>query len=205
MSIERALYRPAPVSTPGFVRWLFMDPRSAWLWMAVRFYVGWEWFTAGREKLWPATGPSWITSGNALKGYWTRATAVPQTGSPPIVYGWYRALLKYMLEHDWAPWFAKLIALGEFAVGIGLIFGAFVGIAAFFGTVMNFSYGLAGTASTNPMLFGLSIFLILAWKVAGLVGLDRWLLPIARTPWQWLPQRSAAATHARPVRRQAKR
>jgi thiosulfate dehydrogenase (quinone) large subunit len=185
MTIAKTLYRQSPVTTPGIANWLMADPRSGWIWFAIRMYVGWEWFTAGREKLWPAAGPSWITSGNALKAYWARAVAVPPTGSPPVIYGWYRVLLKFMLNHDWYPWFAKLISLGELAVGVALIFGAFVGIAAFFGTVMNFSYLLAGSASSNPVLFGMSVFLILAWRVSGLIGLDRFLLPTVQTPWAW--------------------
>ena len=48
---------------------------------------------------------------------------------------------------------------------------------------MNFSFQLAGSASSNPVLFGLSVFLILAWKVAGFWGLDRYLLPMLGTPW----------------------
>lgn len=66
--------------------------------------------------------------------------------------------------------FAKLIAIGEFLVGFGLIVGALVGLAAFVGTFLNFNFQLAGTASTNPVLFGLSVFLILAWKVRRLLG-----------------------------------
>ena len=42
---------------------------------------------------------------------------------------------------------------------------------------------LAGTVSTNPVLFGLTVFLVLGWKVAGWIGLDRYLLPILGTPW----------------------
>ncbi len=48
---------------------------------------------------------------------------------------------------------------------------------------MNFNFLLAGTASTNPVLFGLGVFLVLAWKVAGWWGLDRWLLPALGTRW----------------------
>ncbi|MEZ4562461.1 MAG: hypothetical protein R2853_06955 [Thermomicrobiales bacterium] len=73
--------------------------------------------------------------------------------------------------------------MGEVLIGLGLIFGALVGIAAFFGTLMNFSFMLAGTTSTNPVLFGLAVFLVLAWKVAGYWGLDRYLLPALGTPW----------------------
>jgi thiosulfate dehydrogenase [quinone] large subunit len=89
-----------------------------------------------------------------------------------------------MLDHEWYTWFAKIVAVGEVLVGIGLIVGALVGIAAFFGTFMNFNFQLAGSASTNPVLFGLSVFLILAWKTAGHYGLDRYLLPALGTPWK---------------------
>ena len=32
-------------------------------------------------------------------------------------------------------------------------------------------------------MFGLTVFIILGWKVAGHFGLDRWLLPTLGTPW----------------------
>ena len=66
---------------------------------------------------------------------------------------------------------------GEIAVGIGLILGLFTGIAAFFGGLMNANYLFAGTVSINPLLFVLSTWLVLAWRVAGYYGLDRWGLP----------------------------
>jgi thiosulfate dehydrogenase [quinone] large subunit len=34
------------------------------------------------------------------------------------------------------------------------------------------------------VLFALTVFLVLGWKVAGWVGLDRVLLPLLGTPWQ---------------------
>jgi thiosulfate dehydrogenase [quinone] large subunit len=89
-----------------------------------------------------------------------------------------------MLEHEWYTWFAKIVAVGEVLVGLGLIVGALVGIAAFFGTVLNFNFLLAGTASTNPVLFGLGVLIVLGWKVAGHIGLDRYLLPMLGTPWK---------------------
>jgi len=59
-----------------------------------------------------------------------------------------------------------------------------VGIAAFAGTLMNFSFLMAGTVSSNPVLFGLTVFLVLAWKVAGYWGIDRYLLPTLGAPWK---------------------
>ncbi|HLZ21415.1 MAG TPA: hypothetical protein VKQ30_04755, partial [Ktedonobacterales bacterium] len=55
--------------------------------------------------------------------------------------------------------------------------------AAFFGLAMNLNYLLAGTVSTNPILGVLALFLILAWRVAGYYGVDRYLLPLLGTPW----------------------
>ena len=110
--------------------------------------------------------------------------AVPETGRAPITYDWYRSFLNFLLEGEHYVWMAKLIAWGELLIGIGLILGALTGFAAFFGALLNFNFMLAGTASTNPVLFFLSILLIMAWKVAGWYGLDRWLLPLLGTPWK---------------------
>jgi thiosulfate dehydrogenase [quinone] large subunit len=68
-------------------------------------------------------------------------------------------------------------------VGIALILGVFTGIAAFSGSFMSVNYLLAGTVSTNPILFALATWLVLAWKTAGWWGLDRWVLPALGTPW----------------------
>jgi len=49
---------------------------------------------------------------------------------------------------------------------------------------MNMSFLLAGSASTNPIMFTLAVGLMLAWKVAGYYGLDRYLLPLLGVPWK---------------------
>jgi thiosulfate dehydrogenase [quinone] large subunit len=54
---------------------------------------------------------------------------------------------------------------------------------------MNLSYMLARSASTNPVLATLAILLILAWRNAGYLGPDRYLLPALGTPW-WRPRRA---------------
>lgn len=165
---------------PGIANFLFHSARSAPLWLGARVYLGYEWFQAGREKL---GEDAWMDGGAALQGYWTRAVEVPEGGRPAISYGPYREYIQYMLDNEWYTWFAPLIVYGEILVGIGLIVGALVGVAAFFGALMNMSFMLAGSASTNPVLFSLSIAIILAWRVAGLIGLDRYLLPALGVPW----------------------
>ena len=96
----------------------------------------------------------------------------------------YRDFINALLAGGHEQWFAWVIMFGEMAVGIGLIIGMLTGVAAFFGALMNISFLLAGTASTNPVMFTLAIGLILAWKVAGYYGVDRYLLPLLGTPWR---------------------
>ena len=168
-----------------FAHVLFSTTRFAWLFAIVRIYLGYQWVNASWHKL---TGGGWIDGGAALKGFWTNAVKIPETGKAPIAYDWYRSFLQFMLDREWYTWFAPLVAYGEFLIGVGLILGAFVGIAAFFGAFLNWNFLMAGAASTNGMLFALAVLLILAWKVAGWYGLDRFLLPLLGTPWKAAPQ-----------------
>jgi len=89
-----------------------------------------------------------------------------------------------MLNNEMYEIFGKLVAYSEVLVGLGLRVGAFTGIAAFFGAVMNWNFMQAGTASTNPVLGLLAIGLMVAWKTAGWWGLDRFLLSYVGAPWE---------------------
>ena len=169
------------IEGPAFTRFLFGNSRAGLFWLPIRLFVGFTWLEAGYHKF---SGARLDRRRRALQGFWTGAVAVPDTGRPPaITYDWYRSFLQTLLDNHAYTWFAPLIAFGEMAVGLGLLLGALTGIAAFFGALMNMSFLLAGSASTNPVLFTLAIGLILAWKVAGYYGLDRYLLPLLGTPW----------------------
>jgi thiosulfate dehydrogenase [quinone] large subunit len=170
------------VEGPAFTRYLFSNTAAGWFWLPIRIFLGFEWLTAGWEKL---TGTGWVGAdgGSALLGYWQRAVTIPDTGRPAISFEWYRGFLDFLISIHAETWFSWLIVFGEIAVGLGLLVGALTGIAAFFGATMNMSYMLAGSASSNPILFAASIGLILGWRVAGYYGLDRYLLPRLGVPW----------------------
>lgn len=169
------------IPEPPLSRFLFADTRAAWLWLAVRAYVGYAWLHAGWQKV---ASPAWVgpDAGAAVKGFLT--SALQKAGGPhPDVSGWYAGFIQgFALEHT--AEIARLVAYGELLVGIALILGIFTGIAAFFGVFMNANYLFAGTVSTNPLLLLLGLLLILAWRVAGWIGLDRWALPLLGTPWK---------------------
>lgn len=168
------------IEEPRFAKFLFADTRFAWFWLIVRLYVGWEWISAGWEKL---TGTGWVGSsaGAAVKGFLQGAIA--KAGGPhPDVSVWYEFFIRHIALPN-AVLFSYLVTWGEIIVGAALIIGLFTGIAAFFGSFMNMNYLFAGTVSINPLLFVLELFLILAWRTAGWIGEDRWVLPALGTPW----------------------
>lgn len=196
MSIVRNLQPKSAtqVPEPPLARFLFADTRIAWLWLIVRVYVGWQWLVAGTEKLTgysidvgsfgQHTGNSWIFTshqGAALSGFFNGALA-QATGAHPAVQGWYGWFIQH-IALPMAPGLSYVVTFGEILVGLGLIFGILTGIAAFFGMFMNLNFLLAGAVSINPIIGGLALFLVLAWRVAGYYGGDRWVLPLLGTPW----------------------
>ncbi len=170
------------IQDPPVARFLFQGTTASWVWLVLRIWVGWEWFEAGLHKF---QSEAWMgPEGLGILGYWKTAAAVPAPpAKPAITYDWYRGFLQFLVDANAAPWFSKVIVFGELAVGVGLILGAFVGVAAAGGLTMNLAFLLAGSTSTNPVMAVSAIVLILAWKNAGYIGLDRFLLPALGTPW----------------------
>ncbi len=168
------------IEDPPIARFLFSDTRFAPVWTVIRVLIGLSWLEAGLAKF---GNPAWMETGNALKGFWTSAVAIPETGKAAITFDWYRSFLQSMLDAGAYTWFAKLVVMGEILVGVALIIGAFVGIAAVFAALMNWNYIMAGSASSNGLFLVAAIALILAWKTAGYYGFDFFLLPRLGTPW----------------------
>src|ERR1700732_2294802 len=90
------------IPEPPIARFLFADTRMAWFWLIVRLYVGYEWLTAGLDKL---TGYSftfdasfgqkvsspWVFGahdGAGITGFVKGAMALAN-GPHPAVQGWY--------------------------------------------------------------------------------------------------------------------
>ncbi|GHO96042.1 hypothetical protein KSF_060900 [Reticulibacter mediterranei] len=193
------------IPEPPIARFFFADTRMAWLWLIVRLYVGYEWLSAGFEKLTGYSlfgeaqkGGAWVFSGHdgaAMAGFATNALKL-STGAHPSVQGWYAWFLQNLVLPN-ATVFSYAVTFGEVLVGLGLIVGCLTGIAAFFGVFMNLNFMLAGAVSINPVIGALAIFLVLAWRIGGYWGLDRYVLPILGTPWTGSlarPKKAALAT-----------
>lgn len=174
------------VADPPIARFLFSDTRMALVWLLLRVYVGWAWLDAGWHKVMDTGAKTnYIIDGAGILAFWQRITATPAGGAKPtITYDWYNGFIQWLINIQAQGVMGKVIAFGETAVGLGLIFGAFTGVAAVAGAFMNLNFMLAGSASTNPVLLLLGFLLVLAWKTAGYIGLDRFLLPLLGTPWR---------------------
>jgi thiosulfate dehydrogenase (quinone) large subunit len=185
------------IPEPNITRFLFADTRLAPLWTIIRLYVGYEWLTAGWGKLSNPAGV-WVgeKAGAAVSGFLTGALG-KTTGAHPDVQGFYAWFIEHVALPN-AAFLSYLVTYGEILVGVALILGLFTGIAAFFGGVMNANYLMAGTVSSNPLLFVLGIFLVLAWRTAGYWGLDRFVLERIGVPGAPGPLSSHAAVETVP-------
>ena len=54
------------VQNPPIITNLLNRPVTAWLWLPIRVWLGWQWIQAGLEKI---KNPAWIQTGAALKGF----------------------------------------------------------------------------------------------------------------------------------------
>src|SRR5258708_39686894 len=85
------------IPEPPIAKFLFADTRMAWVWLIVRLYVGYEWVTAGWEKLTghsiafgsfgEAVGSPWVFSGHdgaAMKGFVAGWLAQTNGGHPAL-------------------------------------------------------------------------------------------------------------------------
>jgi len=156
--------------------------RLAGLGLLVRLCGGDPWIQAGLGKL-----------GSGLGGL--LAGALTKAGAQPDVQGWSAAFRQdFVLQRTVGV--SSTVACGETAVGVALILGVIPAIAAVFGCCMNLHYLLAGTVAVNPVPFVLG--LVLAWRVAGCCGADRWMLPALGTPGS--PARPATSARTPEVR-----
>jgi thiosulfate dehydrogenase [quinone] large subunit len=162
-----------------FADWLFRSRAASVIWLAVRLVLGYWWLNAGYQKIWGSEKAGfWFGGGGGVKGFATAGVLGSATGKSGASYGWWAAFLHNFVIPN-ASWIAKLIALGELVIGLALIIGLFTGLAALAGLLLNVIYMFTGSAGVNPAYAILEVPLILAWRNAGYLGVDRYALDAA--------------------------
>jgi thiosulfate dehydrogenase (quinone) large subunit len=156
--------------------WLFRSSAASLIWLVVRLWLGYQWANAGYQKIWGSErSVFWFGGGAGVKGFATSGITGSATGKGGASYGWWAGFLHNFVLPN-ASWIAKVIAISEVAIGIALILGLLTGLAAIGALLLNLIYMFTGSAGVNPAYAVLAVFLILAWRNAGSLGLDRFAL-----------------------------
>ncbi|MGV3465370.1 MAG: DoxX family membrane protein [Heyndrickxia sp.] len=166
------------------MKWL-RGPKMAIVWTVLRIWLGLQWIEAATEKL---------THGFNAMGFLQGALANAK-GDHPAVQGWYANFLQHFAIPN-VELFNHLIPIGELLVGIGLILGIATIPALIAGAFMNLNFMLAGTTSTNPILYTIAILLMAAGTAGYYYGIDRILLPKLKN---WLKGRKINRQHHAPA------
>jgi thiosulfate dehydrogenase (quinone) large subunit len=176
-----------PGALPGEQRnlraadWLFRSRAASVLWLVARLWLGYGWLNAGYQKLWGSEKAAfWNGGGAGVKGFATAGVTGSTAGKGSgASYGWWAAFLHNFVVPN-ASWIAKVVTVSELVIGVLLILGLFTGAAAFAGLTLNLVYMFTGSAGVNPAYAVVAVLLILAWRNAGYLGLDRLILPVMR-------------------------
>ena len=164
------------------------NPKYAGIvWLLARLWLGYEWVSAGFEKVFGAGNAAWVGDkagtgvAGFLKGAIAKSSLAPgfdPANAHPAVQTWYAHLAQSIFLPN-AALFSYLVSYGELLVGIALVVGIFTHFAALMGVLMNLSYLFAGTTSTNPQMLVVGLVIVLVGGVAvGYYGLDYFARPL---------------------------
>jgi thiosulfate dehydrogenase [quinone] large subunit len=163
--VSRSSTPPAATTVPGpdFLG-RFREP--GWAVLPLRLFLGVTFVYAGLLKL---TDPSYLDP-NAPQG--VHQQMLLQAKTSPI-----GSVVAITAHH--AAFFGILIAIGEIAVGLGAILGAWTRLAALGGVMLAGSFWLTVSWHTHPYFFGSDIVFVFGWLTLLLLGDSRVLSLVA--------------------------
>ena len=167
------------------MKW-YRTPQVSILWTILRIWLGIQWLEAGWGKV---TGDEGFNAGGFIQGAMGKAS-----GDHPAVQGWYANFLESFALPN-VGLFNFLIPWGEVLVGLGLIVGLATIPALLAGAFMNLNFLLAGTVSTNPILYTVTMILLFVGSGAYYWGLDRLIVPHIRSRFGKSDERRPTGAH----------
>ncbi len=175
--------------------WLYRSKAASVVWLVTRLWLGYGWLNAGYQKLWGSEKAAfWNGGGAGVKGFATAGVTGSTAGKGSgASYGWWAAFLHNFVIPN-ASWIAKVITISELLIGVALILGLFTGAAALAGLVLNLVYMFTGSAGVNPAYAVVGVLLVLAWRNAGYLGLDRFVFPMVRNRFRPGPRTDTPVT-----------
>ena len=98
--------------------WLFRSKYASAIWLLARIWLGYQWLNAGYQKIWGSEKMFfWYGNGAGVYGFAKGGVAANAGPMGAVGYGWWAAFLHNFVMPN-ASWIAKLITLGEIAIGI---------------------------------------------------------------------------------------
>jgi hypothetical protein len=119
---------------------------------------------------------------NRLRGFHSDVRLAPVWLVLRLGLGWLWVVTGWSVLHA-APVNMDPAATGLTLCGVMLILGVFTGPVAFAGGTLSVGFWAAAGPWPVAFLFAAVVLLMLAWKTAGWIGFDRWLLPLLGMPW----------------------
>ena len=168
--------------TRAIVGWPFASPFAAPLWLALRIYLGTVWLQFGLTKL--RTG--WVT-GNPME----EILSLVARGLTPTPVPGYRRVAELLLALDVDRVLSIAIPLLEVAFASAFFAGVLLVPAAIGACLLNANLLLSGIATWDfdGRVIGLQILLLLAWRVAGFLGMGESVRKLLRSYGDLLPWR----------------
>jgi thiosulfate dehydrogenase [quinone] large subunit len=162
-NIRELLGEPSAVKTPKFLTWVERSKAMAFVWTAMRVWLGVMWLQAGVAKLWGAENPAFLHNGGAgVQGFASHGVAA---------YSWWGSFLHSFVVPN-AGWIAILVAVSEFAIGAALALGLFTRLAALGSLLLLFTYVMSGTASVCAFYALFAIVILATWRTSSWIGID---------------------------------
>ena len=158
------------------MKW-YNTPLVAAFWTALRIWLGFQWFEAGYGKL---------IGGFDAGGF--------LTGIQPSQM-WYADFLHRIAIPN-IPVVNVLVPYGELLVGLGLIVGLATVPALIAGAFMNLNFMLAGSNSTDPILYTAAMILLFTGTGSYYFGLDRFAIPFLKEDFKKDEGKQWKGTHS---------
>lgn len=149
----------------SIVRWPFTNRFASPLWLFVRFYLAYTWFTMGLDKL-----SSGFLTGDPI-GDILRLTG---SGVLPVPIEGFRPVAQLLVDLGVTPLLSHSMPFLEMAIALSFVSGVLLVPAAFGAIFLNANFLLSGIAivALDGRFIVLQLLLILAFRVAGYIGLE---------------------------------
>jgi thiosulfate dehydrogenase (quinone) large subunit len=158
----------------AIVRWPFASPLAAPLWLALRIYLGTIWLQFGLTKV--RTG--WLTA-NPME----EILSLVARGLTPTPVPSYRRVAGLLMALDVDRVLSVAIPVLEIAFAAAFFAGVLLVPAAIGACLLNLNLVLSGIATWHfdGRVIALQLLLLLAWRVAGFLGMGESVAKLLRS------------------------